>query len=348
MRENLSASDEKNGKAGSFWARLSPVYKKRFVGGILLYLMAVGAVGFWLFTHADTTLQKWNERIPQAAVSIGDAAPYTDDIASTDIPGDTDNTIHTVEPPATAPDENALPAGQTARIAIILTDAGLNEASTQRVFKDLPQPVALAFSPYSLRLKNWLEETQTQNREAYLLLPMEPLTYPKDDPGPRALLSRKSESENRIALQWLLSHKPVTGVMNFMGSRFLADRRNMMPMMEQLKRRGLVFVENPAMAGLQSAARFAEEAGIKYMPAALQIDTQPQENAIRVQLAHLEKIAAEKGYALGIAAPYPVSIDVLAKWSEGLAARGFELVNPASLLQTQNTDAERNTDTRTP
>ncbi|MDY0009150.1 MAG: divergent polysaccharide deacetylase family protein [Bdellovibrionales bacterium] len=342
MREDLSASDGKTGKAGSFWARLSPAYKKRFIGGIFLYLLLTGLVGFWVYTHADNTLQKWNARIPQATLQIGDTAPYTD--AAVPPSGDIDsgNTdlvdIDTAEEPLQSqPQENTLPAGKTARIAIIVTDTGLIESTTLRVMKDLPQNVGMAFSPYSLRLQPWLEEAHAQNREAYLLLPMEPLTYPKDDPGPRALLSRKSEAENRIAIQWLLSHKPVTGVMNFMGSRFLADRRNMMPMLEQLKRRGLVFIENPAMAGLQSAVRLADEAGVKYMPAALQIDTHPQETAIRIQLSQLEKIAEEKGYALGIAAPYPVSIDLLAKWTEGLAARGFELVKPASLLQYQNT-----------
>ncbi|MDP2205679.1 MAG: divergent polysaccharide deacetylase family protein [Alphaproteobacteria bacterium] len=327
MREdNSSASD--HGTAGSLWARLSPLYKKRLLQGVLAWLLLTGVVGLWLFLRAETTVQAWNARIPQAIIALeSDIAAVPPLNGDTDAPADT--SVNGMDDPVAV----ALPAGKTARIAIILSDAGLSEAPTLRAMQVLPPQVAFAFSPYSPRLKPWLEQAAAAGRETFMLLPMEPLTYPKDDPGPRALLSRKSENENHANLQWLLSHGTTTGVMNFMGSRFMADRRNMLPAFDQIKRRGLIFVENPSMAGLQSAASFAEEAGVPYLSAEVQIDQQADETALRRQLFLLEKAAGEKGFAIGVAAPYPVTLDVLPKWAESLAARGFTLTAPSALLK---------------
>lgn len=319
--DNTPLSDR--GTAGSFWARLSPLYKKRLLQGVSVWLLLTLSVALWIFLRAETTIQGWNARIPQAVIALDrDLPDDTAQIRGTDTPQTTNGT-----------DAVVLPAGKSARIALILTDAGLSEVATLRALQSLPPQMALAFSPYSPRLKPWLEQAADAGRETFMLLPMEPLTYPKDDPGPRALLSRKSDGENHANLQWLLSRGETTGVMNFMGSRFLGDRRNMMPALEQIKRRGLVFVENPSMAGLQSAASFAEEAGVAYLSAETQIDLQPEENALRRQLFLLEKAAEEKGFAIGIAAPYPVTLDVLPAWAESLAARGFTLVSPSALLK---------------
>jgi len=334
MREDTSASD--HGTAGSFWARLSPLYKKRLLQGLCAYLLLIGTVALWLFLKADTTVQTWNARIPQAAIAL-DRDGYVDTAAGvvTDDDDDPDtDVVQAGDDPTPQDAAVVLPTGKTAYIALILSDAGLSEAPTQRALQKLPPEAAIAFSPYSPRLKPWLEQAQAAGRETFLLLPMEPLTYPKDDPGPRALLSRKSESENYATLQWLLAQgKTVTGVMNFMGSRFLADRRNMMPALEQISRHGLVFVENPAMAGIQSAAGFAEEVGVPYLSAEFQIDLQAEEHAIRRQLYLLEKAAEEKGYAIGIATPYPVTLDIIPQWAESLAGRGFTLSAPSALLK---------------
>lgn len=321
------------GKAGLFWSRLSPVYKRRVLQGAGAYLALVACVALWLFIGADKTVREWNARIPQAIVVL--EPPGGDDTAPVIADGgaDTDYPLVTPLPDDTAPDDSRLSGGASARIAIILTDAGLSENMTLRAQKELPAEIGLAFSPYSPRLQPWLEEARQARRETFLLLPMEPLTYPKDDPGPRALLSRKSGAENREALHWLLAQGRPTGVMNFMGSRFLADRANMMPALEQLRHRGLVFIENPSMAGLQSAASFASEAGVPYISADVKIDITPERNAIRQQLVQLEKAAEQRGAALGIASPYPVTLDVLREWAAGLERRGFVLSPPTSLLR---------------
>lgn len=325
-------ADAKNDKAGSFWARLSPLYKKRLLQGIAAYLLLMLAVGGWLFAYAGQTRDAWNARIPQAVITLPQDAAAIDDadvtVAGTDTPANTQN------PPPVAVN---LPAGKTAVIALILSDAGLSEAATLRAMQKLPAPVAFAFSPYATRLQPLMEQAKTSGRQTLLLLPMEPLSYPKDDPGPRALLLRKSDAENIAGLQSLLALGKPDAVMNFMGSRFLGDQQNMLNVMEQLKRRSLPFVENPSMSGLQSAASYAHEVNVPYISADIQIDANPVPNDIRQQLYQLEKAAETKGYALGIASPYPVTLDIVAEWAEGLEKRGFTLATPLDVLKTAAT-----------
>lgn len=322
--QNGDMPHKDGGKTGDTKTRMPPLYKKRIWQAILIYVILMAGVGYWLYKSADKTIHDWNARTPQAIVALAgksiDPAP--------EVP---DETITT--PQGTS---LVLPGGTTADIAIILTDAGLSESTTQKALQALPKPVAVAFSPYSMRLAPWLDEAKNAGRETFLLLPMEPLNYPKDDPGPQALLTRKSEAENSITLTSLLTLAGnADGVMNFMGSRFLGDRRNMIPALAKIRKSGLMFVENPSMSGLQSAATFAEETGVPYLSADVQIDVQASPASIRQQLFQLEKIAQEKGFAIGIASPYPVTLDILPQWADSLQGRGFKLTAPSTLVEKQ-------------
>lgn len=313
-----------SGKAGDTKTRLPPLYKKRIWQGVLLYLLLMGGTGYWVYSHADKTVHEWNARTPQAIVALAGAGDMP--TPAEDLP----ETVNTADGTALV-----LPEGARAEIAIILTDAGLNETTTQKALQSLPKDIAIAFSPYSKRLAPLLDQAKASGRETLLLLPMEPLTYPKDDPGPQALLSRKSESDNSATLQSLLALGKTDGVMNFMGSRFLGDRRNMMPALTKIRQNSLMFIENPSLSGLQSAATFAQEANVPYMSADVQIDVQPNPLLIRQQLFQLEKLAQEKGSAIGVASPYPSTLDVLPQWAESLQKRGFTIVAPSALIHKQ-------------
>lgn len=323
MNNGEHADKNRSGRAGSSKTRLPPVYKKRGGQALAAYLALIVVTGLWLYLRSDQTLNDWNARTPQAIISLSGQQGT----------GDTSF----VQPDIATPDGPALPSGDMAYISIIITDAGLINDQTQRALRTLPPAVGIAFSPYSPDIGEWLRQARATSHETFLLLPMEPLTYPKDDPGPQALLSRKSEAQNKATLRALLALGNTDGVMNFMGSRFLSDGRNMSMLFESIKQRGQFFVENPAMSGLQSAASFAADTGASYLSADLQIDVQASPAAIRQQLYLLEKTAQAKGHAIGIASPYPITLDILPQWAESLARRGFELIPPSKMLQQKQT-----------
>jgi hypothetical protein len=64
------------------------------------------------------------------------------------------------------------------------------------------------------------------------------------------------------------------------------------------------------------------------------IDDKASRAAIDARLAELERVARATGSAIGIAFPYPVSIERIAAWAETLEGRGLVLA-PISNLATR-------------
>ena len=72
------------------------------------------------------------------------------------------------------------------------------------------------------------------------LLPLEPLNYPQHDPGPYTLLTTLSEQENLARMESVMaSAQGYVGLVGEFGSRFTTRSTTMLPVLEQVKRRGL-------------------------------------------------------------------------------------------------------------
>lgn len=325
-----STPEKKSG--GSLWSRLSPLYKKRFMQGILAYVLVVVLVGGWLWLRADSTREHWNSRIPMANAPV-----LAVEVQETVI--------------APAQHEDALPPeitsvtpvnGSQPGILLIVSGLGISEQMTKQALETLPPEVAFAYSPYTniASLESFTQQGLSEKRENILLLPMEPISYPKDDPGPKALLSRASVKQNTDHLNWLLSRTAnITGVMNYMGSRFLTDSNNLRPVFNAINRNRLFFIEDAGNANYRLAETTARIAKTPYMAADITIDETLTENDIRLKLVALEKRAADRGYAIGILHPYPVSLQTVDNWTDTLARRGFRLLAPSTLLQEVQNDA---------
>lgn len=311
---------------GSLWSRLSPLYKKRFMQGILAYVLVVVLTGGWIWLNADSTREQWNSRTPRANAPVL-AMEVQEPIEAP------------AQPPPDLPPEMADVApvnGNQPAIALILTGAGISEQVTKQALDTLPPEIAFAYSPYTniASLENFTQAGLAAKRENILLLPMEPITYPKDDPGPKALLSRASVRQNTEHLNWLLSRTAnVSGVMNYMGSRFLTDSNNLRPVFAAINRNKLFFVENAGNSNYRLAETTARIAKTPYMAVDITLDNILTEHEIRLQLVALEKRAAERGYALGVLRPYPVSLQTVGAWTDTLARRGFRLITPSMLWQ---------------
>jgi len=302
--------------------------------GILTYVLVVVLVGGWIWLNADSTRENWNSRTPRANAPVL-AMEVQEPV---DAPAQS--------PPALPPEiTDAAPVnGNQPAIALILSGAGMSEQMTGQALDTLPREVAFAYSPYTnvATLENFTQAGLAANRENLLLLPMEPITYPKDDPGPKALLSRASVKQNTDNLIWLLSRTAnISGVMNYMGSRFLTDSNNLRPVFSALNRNKLFFVENAGSANERLAETTARIAKTPYMAVDVTLDNILTEHDIRLQLVALEKRAAERGYALGVLRPYPVSLQTVDAWADTLARRGFRLITPSTLWK-ENAKNDKN------
>lgn len=219
------------------------------------------------------------------------------------------------------------------RVAIVVTGLGLSLAMTKDAIERLPGEITLAFSAYASGAQEWADLARYEGHEILGELPMQPFDFPDNDPGPYALLTDMSPSENDTRLQWLLSRVTAyPGVITGGGEDFLGQRAALTPVLEAVRGRGLFLLD--ASASLRSEVpRLGPSLGIPYASGANVIDARPEKAAIDDALAALEARARETGRAIGIATPYPVTLDRLIAWTGELEARGIALAPISAMVE---------------
>ena len=219
------------------------------------------------------------------------------------------------------------------RIAIIVTKLGLSRARTEQAITELPPEVSLAFSPYGRGLEDWGRKARKAGHEVLLMVPMEPVGYPDNDPGPLALMTMLTPAENIDRLHRVLGRMTAyVGVVSEMGSRFTASSRALAPMIADLAGRGLLVVDSRTTA----RSVLADEVRAAGLPVAVNdriVDNIADPDEIDRYLRELETLALRRGYALGMGRPYPVTIARITAWAKGLSDRGFVLAPVSAVAQ---------------
>jgi polysaccharide deacetylase 2 family uncharacterized protein YibQ len=211
------------------------------------------------------------------------------------------------------------------KIAIVVGGLGLNAAATRAAIERLPAEVTLSFVPYADGLQGWVDLARAEGHEVMLEIPMEPLDYPNNDPGPSTLLATARPEETVKRLEWLLSRASgYFAVTNYLGGRFLTAEAGMGAFLGALRSRGVGFIDDG------SAARRAG-GGVPRASADTVVDEQLSQEAIDRQLLALEAAALQRGQSLGAGFAYPVTVEAVVRWSAGLAGRGYQLA-PASAV----------------
>lgn len=220
--------------------------------------------------------------------------------------------------------KSAPPVDGRPRIAVIVRGLAVSAALTARAIKDLPPDITLALSPYGRDLQKTADAAHDAGHEIFLDLPVEPSGYPANDAGPEALLTAMTPAENLERLNWNMARfSGYAGIAFPAASPALDSAATISPVLSAPVATGIVWA-HPGAKGFEGAR-------IEGVRIALAVDETPKAEAIGAALERLEAKARSGGSALAIAAPYPVTLDVLTRWAASLDERGFVLV-PASAL----------------
>lgn len=215
------------------------------------------------------------------------------------------------------------------RVGLLVAGIGLNTALSEQAIRSLPGAVTLAVSPYAEAPARLLGEARMAEHEYLLSLPMEPESFPLNDPGNHALTTRATPEENRKQLIWALSrfagYVGVTGALGLTrGERFASVAEDFDPVLAALARRGLLYVD-PRPGQPRLAEVWSRDVD-------LVIDVPDDAASIDAKLAALSRIAEQKGSALGLAgAVRPVTVERIEAWANELPAQGLALA-PVSAL----------------
>lgn len=217
-------------------------------------------------------------------------------------------------------------AADAPRVMLIVGGLGIGSGNTMEAIAKLPAAVTLAFAPYGSDVQDQVTRARGDNHEVLLQVPMEPFDYPDNDPGPQTLLSTLGAEQNVDRLHWLFSRfQGYVGITNFMGARFTASEAALAPVLREVARRGLIYVDDGS-SPRSVASQIAGANNLPFAKADVVIDAVASPAEIDKALARLESLARSRGLAVGYASALPVAVERIAAWAKGAQGRGIALV----------------------
>jgi polysaccharide deacetylase 2 family uncharacterized protein YibQ len=221
---------------------------------------------------------------------------------------------------------------KTAFIAIVIDDLGQDIRQAKEVIK-LPGKLTIAVLPGLPQSKNIAALARQAGREVLLHMPMEPLMNHEKTQSPGTLSADMTPMAFLTTVSDDVESVPgAVGVNNHEGSALTENKEAMKFLMAELKTRNLFFLDS--MTNAKSVAyATAIEFGMKAAKRDVFLDNEGNNpEYIRKQLDELVEIARNRGKAIGIGHPHPVTLSELRKWLAEINAQGIEIVPLSRLM----------------
>lgn len=217
-------------------------------------------------------------------------------------------------------------------VAIIVDDMGSSLQEAQALM-NINVPLTFAIIPGLPRVREVAEAAHAKGYPVMLHLPMEPQGYPQQRLESNGLLLALSDDEISSRMESYIRGVPhAVGANNHMGSRFTEDTGKMRVVLNQLKARGLFFVDSrttPRSVGLSLARQLEIDAAGRNVF----LDNIQDVEAIRGQLDQLAALARKRGSAIAICHPRKTTIQALASALPAMRNEGITFVTVAELVR---------------
>ncbi len=221
-------------------------------------------------------------------------------------------------------------------IAIILDDVGQDDVDKLAPVLDLKYPITFAVIPFLPYSKTNAEYLHRNRYEVMLHMPMEPDNYPKNNPGEGAIFTHFTEDEIRHALTNAIRDVPfITGANNHMGSKVTSSRALMAPVLDELKKRNLYYVDSRTNSKT-IAHKLALEMGLDTARRDVFLDAEVSYDFVVKQLAQTCKVADKTGSAIAIGHPHASTLKALADELPKLNAQGYRFVFASAVIESRS------------
>lgn len=221
------------------------------------------------------------------------------------------------------------------RIALVMTDIGISRSAADNAIARLPGAVTFAVPAGLDKAQELVDRMRADGHEVLLSVPMEPVGFPRNDPGPGTLLTSLTDERNMERLETALATATgYVGLTSTTGTAFLRKEENLRPILQQTQRRGLVFVDSWLVPDSR-ATRLATTLGLPRAVSDALVDRVASAGGIDAQLKELERLAQANGVAVGFAQPLPVTVERIAAWAGTLRDRGIVLAPVTAVVNRQ-------------
>lgn len=216
-------------------------------------------------------------------------------------------------------------------IAIIVDDLGY-ELELGNKMVELEWPLTCSILPNTPHTSHFMELCRKHGKEIMLHLPMEPgkLSAEKWTPGTLSLTMDQKEMEKAIEMN--LSQVPnAIGANNHMGSKFTLNETAMTHVLAKLKKMGLFYVDS-LTAYKSVGPKIARRVKIRHAIRDVFIDDMKDTATPEDRVRELERIAINKGKAIGICHPRKETLEAFISELPGIVARGARIVPVSEAL----------------
>lgn len=221
-------------------------------------------------------------------------------------------------------------------VVVVIDDLGVDHKRAERVLA-LPGPLTTAFMSYARDLPHLTATARARGHELMLHMPMEPMGASLNAGPAEDVLTiglSPAEIRRRVAVG-LGRFDGMIGLNNHMGSRFTSNPAGMKIVMEELAKRGLMFLDSVTTAhsvGVEEARRH----GVAALARDVFIDNDETFAAVTAQLHKTEQVARKQGYAIAIGHPHDATIEALTAWLPTVKGKGLVLVPISAILRRQH------------
>lgn len=283
----------------------------RLMAGLIILILIVGAAGFIAdyYLKSSQIDQQLSNKPPQYKSPRHQVLVLPESPRYEVFPVDKDVDNKSVSLPLIKKPEIKRPK-ELPMVAIIIDDIGYDRKIADQLLS-LDAKITFSVLPYSTFAKQIIDSAHKKGVEIMLHLPMEPVEYPKINPGKGALLNAMSPDQLISMLNDDLNAIPlIRGVNNHMGSRMTTESEKINQIFSILKKRGLFFIDSITTSDTlcRSSARLFK---LPFAQRDVFIDHEQDPAFIRKQIKNLIRIAIKKGEAVGIAHPHFETYKVL-------------------------------------
>jgi polysaccharide deacetylase 2 family uncharacterized protein YibQ len=224
--------------------------------------------------------------------------------------------------------------GDAAPVALVLFGFDPDDPAAADAL-DATVPVSWAASVAAKSFGRLLERAHARKREILLSLPLEPINYPRVDPGPNTILvSMKAGDVRKQMRRQLAAASPAVAVSNNMGSLATQDYRTMRTVFDELRRQRLPFVHVEPTPG-SLCRQLSSDMGISYQVATRVLDGEVRKDDARaVDKAWKEVMAAvrERGQGIVFVRATPAARGLLKRLADPRAHAGIRFVPLSTLV----------------
>lgn len=193
-------------------------------------------------------------------------------------------------------------------IAIIIDDIGYSIEVVKEILK-IKEPVTLSVFPFLPDSKTCAEIASTSGKEIIIHMPMESNNGRDLEIG--MIKEKMEENEIKEMLRKAIEFFPqAKGMNNHKGSKITRNEHLMEIILTELKNRNLFFIDSRT-SDYSVAMKVAKRIGLPSSQRDVFVDSINSRSQIEKNVLKLFKLAKKKKRVIGIAHPYPTTIEVL-------------------------------------